>query len=101
MASEKKMRQEFAAHLLENNRMVVEPTSEMMQRFPLGIAAGDTVAWLKAVAKLLGDAVELRKPFIPSGEWKLAVKDRGVLFTIAEADAMEEMAKRRKANEDA
>ena len=101
MDSAKKIQQDFAKLLLDENRMVIEPTADMMQRFPLGIANGDTVAWLKAAAKLLGGAVELRKPITPTGEWKLVVKDRGVLFTIAEADAMAEMEKRRKANQNA
>ena len=81
--------------------MIVDPSPEMMRLFPMGRQDGDETAWLEAVAGVLGDAVELRRPFLPSGKVKLAIKDRAILFNYTQERTLEDMAADRRNSQDA
>lgn len=101
MISQETTKRNLAEYLLAHSRMIIDPTPEMMQTFPMQTPEGDETAWLKAVAKLLGDAVELRRPPLPSGKVKLAVKDRAVLFNYTQSRTLEDMASDRKVTDNA
>jgi len=100
MTDEATARRDLAAYLLSNDRMIVEATAEMLEKFPLTSGMANEEAWLRAAAYLLGDAVELRKSRA-TGPLTLVVKDRAVLFNYTQTRTLEDMAKARKAEENA
>ncbi len=99
MTDEATTRTALASYLLTNNRMIVECSPELLEKFPLTGGMAENEAWLRAAAYLLGDAVELRKA--RSGPMTLVVKDRAILFNYMQTRTLEDMAKERKARENA